>query len=102
MKNTIALNYLPQSEDQLLSWLKNFSSHLPTLGIQLGVTPAEAASLNALILSVKNDIRNENRNSEEKEQKKKAMLNFLEMLVNRMKNNPHYSEVEHGNKFGIS
>lgn len=95
------MNYLPANEEQLLDWLKNFSSHLPTIGIQLGITPAEAASLNGLIFSVKNDIRNGNGKLEEKELKKNNMLAYVEILVDRMRKNSSYNENEHGRKLGI-
>lgn len=95
-------NYLPKNEEALLEWLKNFSSLLPTLGVNLGISPAETSSLNALILSVKNDIRKGNGKLEDKEAKKEAMLVFLQTLVSRMKKHPSYNEKDYGNKFGIA
>ena len=92
------MTYFPQKEEELLTWLKNFSDHLPVTGVELGITPAEIASLNALILSVKQSIRN---GSEEKELKREAMMKFLMALVKKMKNHPLYKQSEHGSKLGI-
>lgn len=93
-------NYLPSNEEELLNWLKNFSSMLPSVGVTLGVTPAEAASLNALILDVKSDLRKEGLNGKDKEIKKESMVRFLKTLVIKMKGHPSYSST-YAEKLGI-
>lgn len=95
-------SYLPKREEELLEWLNNFSTHLPTLGAELGITPAEASSLSALILSVQSDIKNGNGQGEEKKLKKVEMLKFLTSLVGRMRKHPSYKENVHGKKLNIA
>lgn len=86
--------YIPQSNDELLNWLKNFTSHLPDIGKSLGVTPAEVAALNALIVDVKQDIKNNK--TDDKEGKKNAMITFLKKLITTMKTHPAYSDEKYG------
>jgi hypothetical protein len=93
-------NYLPANEAELLNWLKNFSSMLPSVGVTLGITPAEAASLNALILDVKSDLRKEGLNGKDKEIKMESMFKFLNSLVVKMKDHPSFSS-SYAEKLGI-
>jgi hypothetical protein len=93
-------NYLPTNEAELLNWLKNFSSMLPSVGVTLGITPAETASLNALIQDVKSDLRKEGLNGRDKEIKKESMSRFLNSLVIKMKDHPSYSSA-YAEKLGI-
>ena len=93
------INYLPQNENALLNWLQDFTKNLPVVGRNLGVTPAEVSSLNALIVSVKDDIR---RGLEDKEIKKENMLNFLTMIIDKMRSHPNYSINDQGKKLGIA
>ena len=72
----VTMDYLPKYDEQLLKWLMNFSDQLSSTGISLGITPAEIASLNALILDVKTDIRQGRLDKEDQELKKQKMLKF--------------------------
>lgn len=89
---------LPQNEFQLLDWLTNFSNVFPEIGSLLGITQAEISALNALVLSVINDIRSGK--SEEKRIQKESMVSFLLSMVRRMKNHPSYNK-EFGKKLRI-
>src|SRR5690348_12535394 len=91
-----AHDFIPQGESELLEWLINFSRSFPEEGISLGITPAEIASLNALILSVIDDI--EKGRSEENELQKEAMLSFVRLIVDKMKTHPNYNVSKHGEK----
>jgi hypothetical protein len=95
------MNYLPKQDQELLHWLKNFSDQLPQVGISIGVTPAEIASLNALIFDIKTDIRQGRLNESDFQLKKQKMLNFLKGLIVKMTNHHTYSKMEHGKKLGI-
>ncbi|MBO9701964.1 MAG: hypothetical protein J7604_17285 [Sporocytophaga sp.] len=94
------IEYLPKTDDQLLSWLKNFSDQLKSIGGSLGITPAEVSSMSALILDIKTDIRGD-RSGSELEIKKEKMFKFLNDLVIKMKANPAYNETDHGKKLNI-
>jgi hypothetical protein len=96
----IDYNYLPKDENGLLEWLKNFSSHLPTIGIMLGITPSEISSLNKLIASVKNDLRNGTAKEVDKIEKKNNVLKFVYKYVDRITGHSKYNS-EHGKKLGI-
>ena len=96
----IEQDYLPENDAQLLEWLKNFSEQLPSAGKPLGITPAEIATLNALIFSVKKDLLRGNERSKETEWKKEGMLMFLIRMVNQIKGHPSYNQ-EYGKKLGI-
>lgn len=94
-------NYIPQEKSQLLDWLENFSNLLPSIGGSLGVTPAEIASLNALIASVKNDLVGGNNDDEDKKNKRDKALVFVVSIVVKMKGNIEYDKDTHGLKMRI-
>ena len=98
MKDT---DFLPKPDEQLLQWLKNFSDEIPTLGPSLGITPAEVASLKALIYDVKTDIRQGRKDKEDQEQKKREMVKFLNNVIKKVKMHSNYQESIHGQKLGI-
>ena len=93
------LDFFSSNESKLLDWLINFSKSLPQEGALLGITPAEISSLNGLISSVIEDIKND-RSGEKKEQKE-SMFSFLILMINRMKQHPAYQVNEQGKKLGI-
>lgn len=90
-----------KNEEELLTWLMNFSSHLPTIGKAFGVTPSEIASLNELIKSVKDDIRKGVSTEESKIEKKGSMLKFVYNYIERIEAHPGYKADEHGKLFGF-
>ena len=93
------MNYLPNNDDQLLQWLKNFSEQLPSTNV--GVSQAEISSIKALIFDVKNDLRQGRNTKEENVLKQQKMLMFLNDLVEKMKNHPSYDKNIHGKKLGV-
>ncbi|WP_028979328.1 hypothetical protein [Sporocytophaga myxococcoides] len=93
------MNYIPKEDEQLIQWLRNYSLHLTTVGVVLGITPAEIASLNALIFDVTNDLIQRRLNDEN--DKREKMLEFLHKMINKMKSHPLYKESDHGKKLGL-
>jgi len=93
------MNFIPKKDEQLIQWLRNFSLHSTAVGAVLGITPAEIASLNALIFDVSTDIIQGRLNNEN--DKREKMLEFLSRMINKMKNNPLYVESEHGRILGL-
>ncbi|MBO9701403.1 MAG: hypothetical protein J7604_14435 [Sporocytophaga sp.] len=93
------MNFIPKEDEQLIQWLRNYSFHLSILGVELGITPAEIASLNALIFDVSTDIIQGRLNNEN--DKREKMMEFLFKMIHKMKNHPLYSESEHGMKLRL-
>jgi hypothetical protein len=92
-------NFIPQDYD-LLQWLKNFSEQISHIGKSLGISPAEVASIKALILDVKNDLK-KGRDSKECQAKRKTMLEFVQKIIHKMRIHPSYNQQEHGEKLKI-
>lgn len=90
-----------KNEEELLTWLMTFSSHLPSIGKAFGVTPSEIASLNELIKAVKDDIRKGLLKDEDKIEKKNSMLKFVYNYIDRMEAHPGYKADEHGKVLGF-
>lgn len=83
---------IPQNKEQLSEWLKCFSEDLLKFGIQTGLSPAEVAALNALVLSVIDDLsKNE---SEDREQKKEGLFYFMFKCIEKMKQHPKFEKCE--------
>lgn len=93
-------NFIPQDYD-LLQWLKNFSDQISLVGNSVGISPAEVASIKALILDVKNDLK-KGRDSKECQNKRKTLMEFIQKMIYKMKLHPSYSHHEHGEKLKIA
>ena len=93
------MDFIQKDDKQLIQWLRNFSLHLEPIGTALEITPAEIASLNALIFDVSTDLIQGRLNDEN--DKRGRMLNFLRSMINKMKSHPLYNEREHGKKLGL-
>ncbi|GAL85151.1 hypothetical protein MYP_2380 [Sporocytophaga myxococcoides] len=94
------MDFIPKEDKLLIQWLRNYSLHLTSVGATLGITPAEIASLNALIFDVTTDLI-QGRYKDEND-KKDIMLKFLIKMINKMKSHPLYNEYEHGKKMGFA
>ena len=92
-------DYIPTDDSELLVWLADFLRVFSESGKTLGITPAEIASLSALIDSITEDIRNGR--SKEKAVKKENVLVFVCKMIDKIRLHPSYRESAVGKKLGI-
>lgn len=91
----------PQNETDLFEWLKNFTRNMEDIGPEFGITKSEISSLTVLVKSVKRDIVNGWINENDKVEKKKTVLEFVNRYLDRILNHALYKEEVHGRKLGI-
>jgi hypothetical protein len=95
-------SYIPQDENGLHEWLKNFSLQLKIIGVHFGITPSEISSLNVLIKSVKDDIIKGYGKQVDKIEKKDKVLKFVGKYIDRIMAHPSYNTNDHGKKLKIA
>ena len=100
--------YLPRTDDSLDEWADNFILQLPLVGPTLGVDPLEVTDVTTKAGNFKTDLNVVYSKKAElsaavgqKNNNKKAFLDVVRPLVQRVKNHPAYDAATHGEQLDV-